>query len=97
MLPSPLRKLTVPHISGPALCAPGARSVPALRHLTWPLQVSRPVMESVPYALHIETAQCCLTLSARYGTGTGRDAQPSAGTCGCGCRCGITFLPAPDS
>lgn len=56
-----------------ALCAlqlprdPGAYSMPALRCLAWFLQVSRPVMENVPYALRIETAQSCLTLSARYG------------------------------
>lgn len=30
-------------------------------------QVSRPVMEKVPYALKIETSESCLTLSARYG------------------------------
>ena len=29
-------------------------------------QVSRPVMEKVPYALKIETPESCLTLSARY-------------------------------
>lgn len=38
------------------------------------LQVSRPVMEKVPYALKIETPQSCLTLSARYGEVGGRRA-----------------------
>jgi len=39
--------------------------VPILRAASG-FQVSRPVMEKVPYALKIETPESCLTLSARY-------------------------------
>jgi hypothetical protein len=41
---------------------------PTLNRCYWfPWQVSRPVMDKVPYALKIETPESCLTLSARYG------------------------------
>lgn len=44
--------------------------VPPCPYPEWLLltfQVSRPVMEQVPYALKMETPESCLTLSARYG------------------------------
>lgn len=60
-------------------------------------QVSRPVMEKVPYALKLETCQSCLTLSARYGeVGRGRvwgiEGQDFTGVKGWNNKLVVSFL-----